>query len=138
MTTQFTTATNWLEASRSITSNAHDWTLRLPTLELEVSDNARTTLPLRRSSKQTGTVVTEEHKAGLASAEQEVENAHEVVRMVKAEFDAAKLHETIARYAEVAKAVGAAGHPQQDARGWVEEAKRRPTGIGAGKRVAFD
>ena len=63
----------------------------------------------RRSSKQTGTVVTEEHKAGLASAEQEVENAHEVVRMVKAEFDAAKLHETIARYAEVAKAVGPQG-----------------------------
>ena len=62
-----------------------------------------------RSSKQTGTVVTEEHKAGLASAEQEVENAHEVVRMVKAEFDAAKLHETIARYAEVAKAVGPQG-----------------------------
>ena len=38
-----------------------------------------------------------------------MENAHEVVRMVKAEFDAAKLHETIARYAEVAKAVGPQG-----------------------------
>ena len=87
-----------------LSNNAHDHKIA-PNLE-------RAKQELRdaeRSSKQTGTVVTEEHKAGLASAEQEVENAHEVVRMVKAEFDAAKLHETIARYAEVAKAVGPQG-----------------------------
>ena len=45
----------------------------------------------------------------LAQAEQAVEDAREVVRLVRAETDAARLHQTIARYADIARALGPEG-----------------------------
>ena len=71
---------------------------------------AQQTLAVAQSQvKRGGPVETEEHRTALAEAEQEVENAKEVVRLVKAERDAAQLHETITRYTEIAKALGPEG-----------------------------
>ena len=47
--------------------------------------------------------------SALATAEQAVEEAKEVVRLVAAEDGAGKLHETIVRYTEIAKALGPEG-----------------------------
>ena len=52
---------------------------------------------------------TAESAAAVAQAEQAVEDTKEVVRLVKAEADAAKLHETVVRYTEIAKALGPEG-----------------------------
>ena len=52
---------------------------------------------------------TEGDRAALAQTEQEVEDAREVVKMVSAEADAARLHITITRYTEIAKALGPEG-----------------------------
>ena len=54
----------------------------------------------------------------LAQAEQAVEDARVVVQLVKAEADAARLHQTIARYTDIARALGAGGCARQDAGGW--------------------
>ena len=52
---------------------------------------------------------TEADRAALAQAEQAVEDTREVVRLVKAEADATRLHETIVRYTEIARALGPEG-----------------------------
>ena len=54
-------------------------------------------------------VDTEDRRAGLMQAEQAVEDAQNVYRMVSAEARAAKLSETIVRYAEIVRAVGPQG-----------------------------
>ena len=64
---------------------------------------------LEREAAKSGTVQTEGDRAALAQTEQEVEDAREVVKMVSAEADAARLHETICRYVEIAKALGPEG-----------------------------
>ena len=64
---------------------------------------------VKREAAQTGTVQTEADRAALAQAEQAVEDTREVVRLVKAEADATRLHETIVRYTEIARALGPEG-----------------------------
>ena len=64
---------------------------------------------LERDSAKTGPVQTEADRAALARAEQDVEDARVVVRLVKAEADATRLHETIVRYTEIARALGPEG-----------------------------
>ena len=63
----------------------------------------------KRLPRKTGTVQTEADRAALAQAEQAVEDTREVVRLVKAEADATRLHETIVRYTEIARALGPEG-----------------------------
>ena len=62
-----------------------------------------------RDARNAGTVQTAAEVAALATAEQAVEEAKEVVRLVAAEDSAGKLHETIVRYTEIAKALGPEG-----------------------------
>ena len=62
-----------------------------------------------RDAAKTGEVETAERRAALAEAEQHVENSRDTLKMVKAEWDAAQLHETIVRYTEIARAVGPQG-----------------------------
>ena len=62
-----------------------------------------------RDARNAGTVQTAADAAALAQAEQAVEDAKEVVRLVAAEFNAGKLHETVVRYTEIAKALGPEG-----------------------------
>ena len=64
---------------------------------------------VEREAAKTGTVQTEADRAALAQAEQAVEDTREVVRLVKAEADATRLHETIVRYTEIARALGPEG-----------------------------
>ena len=64
---------------------------------------------VEREAAQTGAVQTEADRAALAQAEQAVEDTREVVRLVKAEADATRLHETIVRYTEIARALGPEG-----------------------------
>ena len=59
--------------------------------------------------KATGTVQTEADRAALAQAEQAVEDTREVVKLVQAEADATRLHQTIIRYTEIARALGPEG-----------------------------
>ena len=61
--------------------------------------------------RKTGTVQTEADRAALAQAEQAVEDTREVVKLVQAEADATRLHQTIIRYTEIARAVGTGGSP---------------------------
>ena len=63
----------------------------------------------QQATAKSGTVQTEGDRAALAQTEQEVEDAREVVKMVSAEADAARLHITITRYTEIAKALGPEG-----------------------------
>ena len=56
-----------------------------------------------------GEVQSEADRVALAQAEQAVEDSREVVRLVKAEADASRLHETIVRYTEIARALGPEG-----------------------------
>ena len=51
----------------------------------------------------------ESDRVALAQAEQAVEDARIVVQLVKAEADAARLHQTIARYTDIARALGPEG-----------------------------
>ena len=62
-----------------------------------------------RDASKTGEVQSESDRVALAQAEQAVEDAREVVRLVRAEADAARLHQTIARYADIARALGPEG-----------------------------
>ena len=62
-----------------------------------------------RDAAKGGEVQSESDRVALAQAEQAVEDAREVVRLVKAEADAARLHQTIARYADIARALGPEG-----------------------------
>ena len=62
----------------------------------------------RRASRK-GEVDTPERRTSLAAAEQDVETAKAVVKMVRDEANAAELHETIVRYTEIAKAIGPSG-----------------------------
>ena len=64
---------------------------------------------VKAEAAKTGTVQTEADRAALAQAEQAVEDTREVVRLVKAEADATRLHETIVRYTEIARALGPEG-----------------------------
>ena len=74
-----------------------------------------------RDARNAGTVQTAADAAALAQAEQAVEDAKEVVRLVAAEFNAGKLHETVVRYTEIAKALGPEGVQGEDACGRAEE-----------------
>ena len=62
-----------------------------------------------RDAGKGGEVQSETDRVALAKAEQDVEDAREVVRLVKAEADAARLQQTIARYAVIARALGPEG-----------------------------
>ena len=52
---------------------------------------------------------TEADRAALAQAEQAVEDTREVVKLVQAEADATRIHQTIIRYTEIARALGPEG-----------------------------
>ena len=84
-------------------------TLRLAEFDREFSGVQVALANAIRNARNIGEVETEEQRSHLASAEQGVEDAKVVVRLVKAESDAASLHETIARYTEVARALGPEG-----------------------------
>ena len=62
-----------------------------------------------RDAAKGGEVQSESDRVALAQAEQAVEDARIVVQLVKAEADAARLHQTIARYADIARALGPEG-----------------------------
>ena len=64
---------------------------------------------LRQAASIEGQVQSEADRVALAQAEQAVEDAREVVRLVAAEADASRLHETIVRYTEIARALGPEG-----------------------------
>ena len=64
---------------------------------------------LRQAASIEGQVQSEADRVALAQAEQAVGDAREVVRLVKAEADAGRLHETIVRYTEIARALGPEG-----------------------------
>ena len=82
---------------------------QLQTLDASKSASESTLAQCRREAAKTGTVQTEADRAALAQAEQAVEDTREVVRLVKAEADATRLHETIVRYTEIARALGPEG-----------------------------
>ena len=63
----------------------------------------------KREAAKTGTVQTEADRAALAQAEQAVEDTREVVKLVQAEADATRMHQTIIRYTEIARALGPEG-----------------------------
>ena len=71
-------------------------------VEREIAD-------LQRTAAKTGAVQTEADRAALAQAEQAVEDTREVVKLVQAEADATRLHQTIIRYTEIARALGPEG-----------------------------
>ena len=71
-------------------------------------------MPAQTAAK-TGTVQTEADRAALAQAEQAVEDTREVVKLVQAEADATRMHQTIIRYTEIARALGPEGVRSQDA-----------------------
>ena len=56
-----------------------------------------------------GQVAPPGHDVALVEAEAEVERARDVVRVVRAAVEAARLHETIMRYTEIARAIGPQG-----------------------------
>ena len=60
----------------------------------------------KREAAKTGAVQTEADRAALAQAEQAVEDTREVVKLVQAEADATRIHQTIIRYTEIARALG--------------------------------
>ena len=62
-----------------------------------------------RDAARDGEVQSESDRVALAQSEQAVEDARIVVQLVKAEADAARLHQTIARYADIARALGPEG-----------------------------
>ena len=82
---------------------------QLQKLDASKSASESTLAQCRREAAKTGTVQTEADRAALAQAEQAVEDTREVVRLVKAEADATRLHETIVRYTEIARALGPEG-----------------------------
>ena len=82
---------------------------QLQKLDASTSASEITLAQCRREAAKTGTVQTEADRAALAQAEQAVEDTREVVRLVKAEADATRLHETIVRYTEIARALGPEG-----------------------------
>ena len=61
------------------------------------------------AANRTGEVQSESDRAALASAEQAVEDARDVVKLIQAESDATWIHETVVRYTEIAKALGPEG-----------------------------
>ena len=67
----------------------------------------------RHQAGRTGELDSAERRTALAEAEQEVENRKEVVALIKSEHATRTLQETIARYTEVAKAIGPQGIRQQ-------------------------
>ena len=82
---------------------------QLQKLDASKSASESTLAQCRREAAKTGTVQTEADRAALAQSEQAVEDTREVVRLVKAEADATRLHETIVRYTEIARALGPEG-----------------------------
>lgn len=63
----------------------------------------------KTASEKTGELDTPERRSAIAEAEQAVEDAQTVVKMVSAEARAQRLQQTIVRYVEIAKAVGPQG-----------------------------
>ena len=64
----------------------------------------------RRAAEQVGwPVATADHPAALLQAEQEVDDAKRTTEMIQAEARASELAETIARYTDIARAVGPRG-----------------------------
>ena len=78
-------------------------------VEKDIKDQESRVSICRRESKATGAVQTEADRAALAQAEQAVEDTREVVKLVQAEADATRLHQTIIRYTEIARALGPEG-----------------------------
>ncbi len=76
--------------------------------ESEVSGDLNQSKRLAGQATRNG-VVQAEHTAALASAEADVEQARLVVQTVKAQMEAAKLHDSIVRYTAVEKAIGPEG-----------------------------
>lgn len=82
---------------------------KLAVLDRSLKDESTAYATATRDAKNAGQVQTAADAAALAAAEQSVEDVREVVRLVAAEADAGKLHETIVRYTEIAKALGPEG-----------------------------
>ena len=80
-------------------------------LEQDIKDQESRVLQSANAfaAKATGTVQTEADRAALAQAEQAVEDTREVVKLVQAEADATRIHQTIIRYTEIARALGPEG-----------------------------
>ena len=73
-------------------------------------------LEVRKAQEQANLAdmdATPDHATDIASAESAVEDARDVVRLVKAASDADRLHATIVRYSEAAKAIGPQGVRQR-------------------------
>ena len=84
-------------------------TEQIQTIDSKVNDVRVEITNTEHAAKNAGAVSSATDSAALATAEQAVETAKEIVRLVKAEWDAARLHETITRYVEIARALGPEG-----------------------------
>ena len=88
---------------------------QLQKLDASKSASESTLAQCRREAAKTGMVQTEADRAALAQAEQAVEDTREVVRLVKAEADATRLHENHRALHRDCAGVGPGGRPGQDA-----------------------
>ena len=78
-------------------------------VEKDIKDQESRVSICKREATKTGAVQTEADRAALAQAEQAVEDTREVVKLVQAEADATRIHQTIIRYTEIARALGPEG-----------------------------
>ena len=88
---------------------AEPFTIRLQDMDKDLAIAKRDLAVAEAAAKRTGEVQSESDRAALASAEQAVEDARDVVKLIQAESDATRLHETVVRYTEIAKALGPEG-----------------------------
>ena len=71
---------------------------------------ARTDLGVaERTAERTGVVDDPDRQAAIAEAEQAVEDARAVVKIIEAHADAGALHQTVARYESITRAIGPQG-----------------------------
>ena len=78
-------------------------------LRSRVNERAQALRDAERDAERGGQVQTEADRIALAGAEQDVERAHEVVRLVSAQTRATELNDTVLRYTEIAQALGKDG-----------------------------
>ena len=90
-------------------SDADQFKGPIAAINSEIDDLRQRVRSATNWAKATGAVQTEADRAALAQAEQAVEDTREVVKLVQAEADATRIHQTIIRYTEIARALGPEG-----------------------------
>ena len=98
-----------LSRAANLEDQAAPMVAEFDSLGREISELEREIASTGKLALQEGEVQSEADRIALAQMEQAVEDAREVVRLVAAEADAGRLHETIVRYTEIARALGPEG-----------------------------